>query len=77
MLNEKTGKLELQKPANLTASLSDALQSGLIASEFETGSVPVTVEIHDLEVDHRVYRGLGGERWLDIILRNQPLPARA
>lgn len=28
------------------------------------------VEIHDLEVDHRVYRGLGGERWLDIILRN-------
>ncbi len=70
VLNEKTGKLELQKPANLTASLADAIRSGLIAAEFETGSVPVTVEVHDLEVDHRVYRGLGGERWLDISIRN-------
>ena len=70
VLNEKTGRLELQKPKNLTASLKEAIQSGLIASAFETGSVPVTVEVHDLEVDHRVYDGLGGEPWLDITIRN-------
>ena len=33
-------------------------------------AVPVTVEVHDLEVDHRIYDGLGGERWLDISIRN-------
>ena len=70
VLNEKTGKLELQKPANLTGPLTDAIQSGLIAREAEIDSVPVTVEIHDLEVGHRVYRGAGGERWLDITVRN-------
>ena len=70
VLNEKTGKLELQKPANATGALAEALKSGLYATEIETGSVPVTVKVHDLEVDHRVYRGLGGERWLDIIIRN-------
>ena len=70
VLNEKTGKLELQKPANLTGPLADAVRSGLIAREFETGSVPVMVEVHDLEVDHRVYKGLGGERWLDLTIRN-------
>jgi MYXO-CTERM domain-containing protein len=70
VLNEETGRLELQKPANLNASLAEAVRSGLIASAFETGSAPVTVQVHDLEVDHRVYRGPGGERWLDIIVRN-------
>ena len=70
VLNEKTGKLELQKPANATGALADALNSGLYAAEIDSASVPVTVQVHDLEVDHRVYRGLGGERWLDIIVRN-------
>ena len=70
VLNERTGRLELQKPANLTGALAEAIRSGLIASAFETGSAPVTVQVHDLEVDHRVYRGAGGERWLDIIIRN-------
>ena len=70
VLNEKTGRLELQKPANAAGLLADALGSGLYAAAIDSASVPVTVEVHDLEVSHRVYRGLGGERWVDIIIRN-------
>ena len=69
-LNNRTGKLELQKPANATGALADALNSGLYANEIKGASVPLTVQVHDLEVSHRVYRGLGGERWLDISIRN-------
>ena len=70
VLNNRTGKLELQKPANATGALSAALKSGLYANEIKGASVPVTVQVHDLEVNHRVYKGLGGERWLDISIRN-------
>ena len=70
VLNEKTGKLELQKPAELTGPAANALRSGLYAREINGASVPLMVHVHDLEVSHRVYKGLGGERWLDIVIRN-------
>ena len=69
-LNEKTGKLELQQPLRANAALKAAVDSGLYANEIDAPAVDMIVQVHDLEVKHRVYRGPDGERMLDIVVHN-------
>ncbi len=70
VLNEKTGKLELQAPLQANATVKNAIASGLYANEIDTSSADMIVHVQDVEVKHRIYEGLGGERMLDIVIHN-------
>ena len=69
-LNERTGKLELQRPIKANGALKNALDSGLYANEIDGAATDLMVNVHDLEIKHRLYRGLDGERMLDIVVHN-------
>ena len=70
VLNEKTGKLELQRPVQANGALKNAVDSGLYANAIEVSSTDMIVEVQDIEVKHRIYEGLEGERMLDIVIHN-------
>ena len=70
VLNEKTGKLELQAPLQANATVENAIASGLYANEIDTSSADMIVHVQDVEVKHRIYEGLGGERMVDIVIHN-------
>ncbi|MBQ6326725.1 MAG: hypothetical protein IJI26_11760, partial [Clostridia bacterium] len=70
VLNEKTGKLELQAPLQANATVKNAIASGLYANEIDTSSADMIVHVQDVEVKHRIYEGLGGERMVDIVVHN-------
>ncbi|MBQ8963682.1 MAG: haloacid dehalogenase-like hydrolase, partial [Clostridia bacterium] len=70
-LNPKTGKLELQMPAQANSAVKNAIESGLYANEVEAGkAVDLMVTIHDIDVDHRVYTRWDGQDWLSISVKN-------
>ena len=70
VLNEKTGKLELQAPTQANAAVKNAIASGLYANEIDTSTADMLIEIQDVEVKHRIYEGLDDERMLDIVIHN-------
>ena len=70
VLNPKTGKLELQMPLQANGALKNALDSGLYATEIDLATTDLRVDVHDLEIKHRIYRGLDDERMLDIVVHN-------
>ena len=77
-LNRDTGKLELQRPAVANSAVSNAIASGLYANEVEAGdAVDIMVEVHDIDVSHRVYTGWDGRDWLDIIVYNHAATGEA
>ena len=70
-LNPNTGKMELEAPAVSNSAVNAAIASGIYPNAVEAGgSVDVVTVIHDIDVDHRVYAGVGGEDWVDITVRN-------
>ncbi|MBQ3425008.1 MAG: LPXTG cell wall anchor domain-containing protein, partial [Clostridia bacterium] len=71
VLNEKTGKMALQRPPVANGAVANAIDSGIYPMEIEAGAAAdlVTV-IHDIDVDHRVYAGWDGSDWVDITVRN-------
>ena len=69
-LNPRTGKLELQKPVQANGAEMKGIDLGLYADAIESASTDMIVHIHDLEIKHRVYRGLEGEQMLDIVVHN-------
>ena len=69
-LNAKTGKLELQRPDQPNGALANALASGLFANETDVMDTDMILNVHDIDVKHRVYDSLDGERMLDITIRN-------
>ena len=49
----------------------NAVGSGLIANAVDAGdAVPLEVSVHDIEIDHRLYRDVDGTKLLDIIVSN-------
>ncbi|MBR2797169.1 MAG: hypothetical protein IKE17_05410 [Clostridia bacterium] len=70
VLNEKTGKLELQASAQANVAVENAIASGLYANEIDTSSADMLIHVQDVEVKHRIYEGLEGERMLDIVVHN-------
>ncbi len=69
-LNPKTGKLELQMPAQPNGAVANAIASGLYANEIDVMDTDVVLDVHDIELKHRIYEGPEGERMLDITVRN-------
>ncbi len=70
VLNERTGKLELQAPLRANGAAQSAIDSGLYANAIDPMDTDVVLDVHDIEVKHRIYDGLDGERLLDITVRN-------
>ena len=70
MLNRKTDKLELQVPAQPNDAVANAIASGLYANEIDAMDTDVMLDVHDIELKHRIYDGPGGERLVDITVRN-------
>jgi len=70
VLNPKTGKLELQVPPTANGVVANAIASGLYANEIDPMDTDVVLDVHDIEVRHRIYAGLDGEDMLDIVVRN-------
>ena len=70
VLDEDTGKLVLQPPAQSNGLAANALRTGLFANATDASSLDLELNVHDLSVSHRVYRGWDGQKWLDIILHN-------
>ena len=71
-LNGEGDRLELE-PGTLAsnAAFMNAVGSGLIANAVDAGdAVPLEVSVHDVEIDHRLYRDVDGTRLLDIIVSN-------
>lgn len=69
-LNPKTGKLELQMPVQPNGVVANAIASGLYANEIDVMDTDVVLDVHDIELKHRIYEGPEGERMLDITVRN-------
>lgn len=69
-LDPKSGKLVLDTSSGETAQLLAGENGSLYAREIAPASMDISAEIHDLKVTHRVYRGLDGERWVDMTVRN-------
>ncbi len=69
-LDPASGKLVLDTSSENTARLLASPNGSLYAREIEASSLDLPVDVHDLEVTHRVYRGLDGERWLDMTVKN-------
>ncbi len=69
-LDPSSGKLVLDTSSEGTARLLAGGNGGLYARTIDTSAMDLSAEIHDLKVTHRVYRGLDGERWLDMTVRN-------
>ena len=70
LLNRKTDKLELQVPAQPNDAVANAIASGLYANEIDAMDTDVMLDVHDIELKHRIYDGPGGERLVDITVRN-------
>lgn len=70
VLNEKTGKLELQESVSRNIAIRGAVDNGLLAREIDSSSMEMEVDLNDIEVSHRVYEGTDGERQLDIVIQN-------
>ena len=70
VLDEDTGKLVLQKPAQANGLAANAVRSGLFANATDASTLDLELSVHDLSVSHRVYKGWDGQKWLDIILHN-------
>ena len=70
VLNERTGKLELQRPAQANGVVANAIASGLFANEIEVMDTDMILDVHDIDVKHRIYDGLDGERMVDITICN-------
>jgi LPXTG-motif cell wall-anchored protein len=70
-LNRRTGKLELQLPNDASSAVKNAVAAGLIAKEMTTTAQDVLVSVQSFTVKHRVYENYDGERWLDIVVRNE------
>ncbi len=69
-LDEKTGKMVLQNPEALRANGEDDAVS-LYALEVDAPEpVDINCEVHDLQVDHRLWDDYYGEKMLDIALHN-------
>ena len=69
-LDPKSGKLVLDTSSAETARLLAGEHGNLYAREMAPAAMDFSAEIHDLKVSHRVYRGLDGERWVDMTVRN-------
>lgn len=71
-LNDEGDRLELQPGALASnATFMNAVGSGLIANAVDAGdAVPLMVSVHDIEIDHRLYKDVDGTRLLDIIVSN-------
>ena len=69
-LDPKSGKLVLDTSSGETAQLLAGENGSLYAREIAPAAMDLSAEIHDLKVTHRVYRGLDGERWVDMTVRN-------
>ena len=70
VLNRKTGKLELQVPPAANAAVKSAVDSGLFANEVDAMTTDMVLNVHDIDIKHRVYDSPDGERLLDITIRN-------
>jgi hypothetical protein len=69
-LDPKSGKLVLDTSSEGTTQLLSGENGSLYAREMAPAAMDLSAEIHDLKVSHRVYRGLDGERWVDMTVRN-------
>ena len=70
VLNRKTGKLQLQVPAQPNGAVANAIASGLYANEIDVMDTDIVLDVHDIDLKHRIYDGPDGERMLDITIRN-------
>lgn len=70
VLNERTGKLELQKTAVANGAVQEDIESGLYANAIDPMDTDMLLNVHDIEVKHRIYSSPDGERMLDITVRN-------
>ena len=70
VLDEDTGNLMLEPPAQSNGLSANAIRTGLFANATKGSTLDLELNVHDLSVSHRVYRGWDGEKWLDIILHN-------
>ena len=68
-LNDSTGKLELQSTA-ADGAVRNAIESGLFANEIEAADTDMVLNVHDIEVKHRIYEDSDGEEMLAITIRN-------
>ena len=72
VLDEQRGKMVLQSEGIAANSADDgAVRLGLIANEVNAPEpIAMKVDIHDLDVDHRLYGDVDGTELLDIIVSN-------
>ncbi len=71
-LNGEGDRLELQPGALASnAAFMNAVESGQIAKAVDAGdAVPLKVSVHDIEIEHRLYKDVDGTKLLDIIISN-------
>ena len=70
VLDESTGKLVLQKPAQANGPAANAIKTGLFANAVDGSTLDLVLSVHDLSASHRVYTGWDGQKWLDITVHD-------
>ena len=69
-LDEALGKMVLQNAAEVRANGGDAAVNLYAPEVAASDAIEINCEVHDLQVDHRLWNDYYGEEMLDIILHN-------
>ena len=70
VLDEDSGNLVLQQPVQSNGLASNAVRTGLFAKTTKGATLDLELNVHDLSISHRVYKGWDGQKWLDVIMHN-------